>query len=180
MGGCCSSTAMQQLPSIVSPLPEQPAQSAISHHLPPTGLCRLSLLFGAFHFRHPALGPPVPPSLCAVLSSPSAQELWARLCTGVPPTHPLPFLQSELVGQLGSVPRMGLLWWTSRNFQRHVSSARSQASWNPPNGHCSSSVEGQMHQDCDQAQVESAPLWLGTASAGSRWYCPAPPLATPL
>lgn len=74
----------------------------------------------------------------------------------------------------------GLLWWTSRNFQRHVSSARSQASWNPPNGPCSSSVGGQKHQDCDQAQVESAPLRLGTAGAGSRWYCPAPPLAARL
>lgn len=106
--GAASSTATQQLPSIVSPLPGQPLQSAISHHLPPTGLCRLFLLFGVFHFRHPALGPPLPPSLCAALSSPSAQELWARLCRGVPPTKPLPFLQSELVGQLGSVPGMGL------------------------------------------------------------------------
>lgn len=39
-----------------------------------------------------------------------------------------------------------LPWWTSRNFQRHAPSGRSQASWNPPTGHCSSSVEGERGQ----------------------------------
>lgn len=44
-----------------------------------------------------------------VLFCPPHQGLWVRLCRGVPPTNPLPFLQSELVGQLGSVPAMGFI-----------------------------------------------------------------------
>lgn len=32
-------------------------------------------------------------------------------------------------------------------------------------------MEGQRGQGCDQAQAESALLRLGTASAGSCWYC---------
>lgn len=79
--------------------------------LPPSpsqGPHRLFLLFGALHFRRPALGPPALLALCAAPSSPSAQGLWARVCRGVPPTNLLPSPQSELVGQLGSVPGMEL------------------------------------------------------------------------
>lgn len=59
-------------------------------------------------FCRPAPGPLAPPALCAAPSSPSAWGLWARVCRGVPPTNPLPSPQSELVGQLGSVPGMEL------------------------------------------------------------------------
>lgn len=50
----------------------------------------------------------------------------------------------------------GSLWRTSRNFQHHATSACSQASWNPPAGHCSSSMQGKRGQGCHQRQVGRA------------------------
>lgn len=95
---------------------------------------------------------------CAALSSPSAQRLRARVCRGVPPTNPLPSPQSELVGQLGSVPGMGLAMVDIQKLPLPCHTGlQPGASRHPLAGRCSSSAWGRAGlsstHGCHQAQV---------------------------